>query len=93
MSPNTFIERQKKRGHEASLFYCSERGVMVKGKKRTCDICKDEMPMLIDFENPEAPSYDIISLGYKTKSGKAMKKNYDVCAVCMEKIDELLSGQ
>lgn len=66
---------------------------MIKGKKRTCDICKDEMPMLIDFENPKAPSYDILSLGYKTKSGKAMKKNYDVCAVCMEKIDELLSGQ
>ena len=66
---------------------------MVKGKKRTCDICKTEMPMQIDFTQLDAPSHDILSLGYKTKSGKAMNKNYDVCASCMDKVNELLSGE
>lgn len=70
-----------------------KESAMIKGKKRTCDICKSEMPMTIDFSDPAAPTHDIVSLGYKTKSGKAMNKNYDVCAVCMEKVDELLSGE
>lgn len=66
---------------------------MTKNKKRYCDICKEPMPMTIDFSAPDAPTHDIISLGYKTKSGKVMNKNYDVCASCMAQVDELLSGE
>ena len=66
---------------------------MVKGKKRTCDICKNEMPMYINFEDPDANPHDLISLGYKTKSGRTINKNYDVCSSCMSQIDELLSGE
>lgn len=66
---------------------------MVKNKKRYCDRCKNEMPMLIDFDNPKLNPHDVLSLGYKTRSGKTMNKNYDICSDCMDIIDELLSGQ
>lgn len=66
---------------------------MIKSKKRYCDICKEEMPMYIDFNNPNSNPHDIISVGFKTKSGRTMNKNYDVCSNCMGLIDELLSGQ
>lgn len=65
----------------------------VKGKKRTCDICKAQMPMYIDFEDPDVNPHDLLSLGFKNKSGRIMNKNYDVCSSCMSKIDVVLSGQ
>ena len=65
----------------------------VKGKKRTCDVCKQEMPMYIDFDDPVLNHHDLISLGFKTKSGRTMNKNYDVCSSCMDQIDVILRGQ
>ena len=65
----------------------------VKGKKRTCDVCKQEMPMYIDFTDPDINPHDLISLGFKTKSGRTMNKNYDVCSSCMDQIDVILRGQ
>lgn len=66
---------------------------MIKNKKRYCDRCKNEMPMLIDFSQQDINPHDIISQGRKTKSGKAFDKNYDLCKGCMDLLDEFLSGK
>lgn len=66
---------------------------MIKNKKRSCDICGGDMPMLIDFDDPEIIPFDIIALGHKTKSGKVINKYYDACQDCMENINELLPGR
>ena len=65
----------------------------VKGKKRYCDVCKQEMPMYIDFTQQDINPHDLLTLGFKTKSGRTMNKNYDVCRTCMDQIDVILSGQ
>ena len=65
----------------------------VKGKTRKCDVCKQVMPMYIDFSDPDVNPHDLISLGFKTKSGRTMNKNYDVCSSCMDKVDVILSGE
>lgn len=65
----------------------------VKGKKRTCDVCNNEMPMYIDFNDPNINHHDLLTLGFKTKSGRTLNKNYDVCSSCMDQIDVVLSGQ
>ena len=65
----------------------------VKKNKRYCDVCKQEMPMYIDFSAPDLNHHDLISLGFKTKSGKTMNKSYDVCSSCMDQVDVVLRGQ
>ena len=65
---------------------------MVKKKIRYCDVCGNEMPTLLDFDDPTIIPYDIVSLGYKTKSGKLMRESFDVCQDCIEVVNELLSG-
>ena len=62
---------------------------MIKGKKRYCDRCKTEMPMI----HPEGNNdHDIVGLGWKTKSGSIMDVKKDLCTDCMDMLDEFLQG-
>jgi hypothetical protein len=63
---------------------------MIKNKKRYCDRCRAEMPMIApDDNNP----HDIIKLGWKTRTGSVMNVTKDICTDCMDLVDELLSGE
>lgn len=63
---------------------------MQKNGKRYCDRCKEPMPMLRE-ENSNI--HDIISLGWKTKTGTVMHKRKDICTSCMDLLDEFLQGE
>lgn len=65
---------------------------MTKNKKRYCDRCKAEMPLVLDLSQVNINPHDILSLGFKTKTGRTLNKNYDLCQNCMNLVDELLQG-
>lgn len=37
--------------------------------------------------------HDVLSLGWKTKTGTVMGTRKDMCSDCMDKLDEFLSGK
>ncbi len=63
---------------------------MTKSGKRYCDRCKNQMPKL---REEGSNIHDVLSLGWKTKSGTVMSARKDICSDCMDLIDELLSGE
>ena len=74
------------------LFCCTKRKekAMTKSGKRYCDRCKKQMPK---FREEGSNIHDVLSLGWKTKSGTVMSARKDICSDCMDIIDELLSGE
>lgn len=63
---------------------------MTKKKKRYCDKCGAEL-QLIDFSQQDINPHDIVSLGFKTKTGQTMNKTYDFCKECMDEVDVVLN--
>lgn len=63
---------------------------MTKSGKRYCDRCKKQMPKL---REEGSNIHDVLSLGWKTKTGTVMSARKDICSDCMDLIDELLSGE
>ena len=72
----------------AVLFLKGE--AMTKNGKRYCDRCKKEMPKLrVEGSNV----HDVLSLGWKTKTGTVMGTRKDICSDCMDLLDEFLQGE
>lgn len=66
---------------------------MIKKNIRYCDRCKKEIPTVLDLTQKDIIPRDILSLGYKTKTGRTIKDSYDVCQDCMSLIYELLQSE
>jgi hypothetical protein len=64
---------------------------MIKNKVRYCDRCKKEMPSVLDLSQVGINPHDILSLGFKTKTGRTLNKNYDLCQDCMTAVEEVLN--
>lgn len=63
---------------------------MTKNGKRYCDRCKKEMPKL---RAEGSNVHDVLSLGWKTKTGTVMGTRKDICSDCMDLLDEFLQGE
>ena len=63
---------------------------MTKNGKRYCDRCKKEMPKL---RSEGSNVHDVLSLGWKTKTGTVMGTRKDICSDCMDILDEFLQGE
>jgi hypothetical protein len=63
---------------------------MTKKGIRYCDKCGVKLE-LIDFTQQDINPHDIVTLGYKTKTGRVLNKNYDLCKEHMDVLDEYLN--
>lgn len=64
---------------------------MIKKNKRYCDRCKKPIPMVKDLTQTDINPHDILSLGFRSKTGRVLNKNYDLCDDCMDKVEEVLN--
>ena len=67
-----------------------KKKAMTKSGKRYCDRCKKPMPKI---REEGSNVHDLLSLGWKTKTGTVMGTRKDICSECMDELDEFLSGK